>query len=97
MLKERFDASALRGDKLHQQEEARFHLYLQGDARGALRLAEENYRVQREPRDARILLEAALAMKDPAAAQEALGWLERSGYEEPGLRRTAKELKALKR
>jgi hypothetical protein len=36
-------------------------------------------------------------MKDPAAAQEALGWLERSGHEDPGLRRTAEQLKALKR
>ena len=83
MLKERFDASALRGDKLHQQEEARFHLYLQGDAAAALRLAAENYRLQREPRDARILLEAALAAKNYAAAQPALDWLRASGYEDP--------------
>jgi len=83
MLKERFDASALRGDKLHQQEEARFHLYLQGDASGALRLAEENYRVQREPRDARILMEAALAAKQPQAARPALEWLRASHYEDP--------------
>ena len=96
-LRSRFDAAALRGDKLHQQEEARFNLTLLGNKEKALALARENWKLQREPRDARILLEAALAMKDPAAAQEALGWLERSGYEEPGLRRTAKELKALKR
>jgi hypothetical protein len=96
-LRSRFDAAALRGDKLHQQEEARFNLTLLGNKEKALALAQENWKLQREPRDARILLEAALAMKDPKAAQKALDWLERSGHEDPGLRRTAEKLKALKR
>jgi hypothetical protein len=96
-LRSRFEAAALRGDKLHQQEEARFRLYLAGDKEKALALAQENWKLQREPRDARILLEAALAMKDPAAAQGALDWLERSGHEDPGLRATAQKLKALGR
>ena len=94
MLQERFAASAMRGDKLHQQEEARFHLYLLGDARGALRLAAENYRLQREPRDARILLEAALAAKDAGAAQPALDWLRASGYEDARYARLAQQLQA---
>lgn len=96
-LRSRFDAAALRGDKLHQQEEARFNLYLLGNKEKALALAQENWKLQREPRDARILLEAALAMKDPKAAQEALDWLERSGHEDPALRRTAEKLKGLER
>ena len=94
MLKERFDASALRGDKLHQQEEARFHLYLLGDARGALRLAAENYHLQREPRDARILMEAALAAKEYAAAQPALDWLKGNAYEDPAYAKLAQQLQA---
>jgi hypothetical protein len=96
-LRSRFEAAALRGDKLHQQEEARFNLTLLGNKEKALALAQENWTLQREPRDARILLEAALAMKDPAAAQGALDWLERSGYEDPALRQTADKLKALRR
>ena len=96
-LRSRFDAAALRGDKLHQQEEARFNLVLLGNKEKALALAQENWTLQREPRDARILLEAALAMKDPAAAQGALDWLERSGHEDPYLRQLAEKLKALKR
>ncbi len=95
-LKARFDAAALRGDKLHQQEEARFNLYLLGQKEKALALARENWKLQREPRDARILLEAALATKDPAAAQDALEWLEKSGHEDPVLRQTAQRLKGLK-
>jgi len=96
-LKARFDAAALRGDKLHQQEEARFNLYLLGNKEKALSLAQENFRLQREPRDARILFEAALALGDPASAKAAFEWLQQSGYEEPGLRKTAQTLKALEK
>lgn len=96
MLKQRFDASALRGDKLHQQDEARLHLHL-GDARRALRLAAENYRLQREPSDAQILLEAALAAKDAAAAQPALDWLRTSGYEDPAYAKLARALAELRK
>ena len=60
MMEDRFDAARLRGDTTHRAEEARFRLRLRNDARGAVRLALDNYRVQREPRDARILLEAAM-------------------------------------
>jgi hypothetical protein len=93
-LKARFEAAALRGDKLHQQEEARFNLYLLGDKRRSLALAREYWQLQREPRDARILLESALASGDPKAAQPALDWLERSGHEDPLLRQVAAKLKA---
>ena len=96
-LRARFDAAALRGDKLHQQEEARFNLHLLGEKEKALSLARENFRLQREPRDARILFEAALALGNPEAAREAFDWLERSHYEEPGLRKTADALKALEK
>lgn len=95
-LEARFDAAALRGDKLHLQEEARFNLYLLGQKEKALALAQENWKSQREPRDARILLEAALAVSNRSAAKEALDWLERSGHEDPRLRQTAEKLNALK-
>ena len=96
-LKARFDAAALRGDKLHLQEEARFNLHLLGQKERALALAQENWKSQREPRDARVLLETALATSDPSGAKEALDWLERSGHEDPRLRQTAEKLRALKR
>src|SRR6266480_2648592 len=57
-----------------------------------LALAKENWTLQREPRDARILLEAALAANDPKAAQPALYWLARTGYQDPYLRRLAARL-----
>jgi Tfp pilus assembly protein PilF len=96
-LGERFAAAALRGERLHMGEEARYLLHLRGDARGALALAAENWKAQREPRDAAILLEAALAARDPQAAAPALEWLEASGFEHDRLRRVGAQLKALAR
>ena len=94
-LGERFAEAGLRGEKLHLQEEARYLLDLRGDARAALAAAAENYRTQREPRDAQVLLDAALAARDPAAAAPALQWLESSGCEGARLREAAARVKAL--
>jgi len=96
-LAERFVDAAQRGERLHLQEEARFLLELKGDARAALAAAAENWKAQREPRDAAILLAAALAAREPEAAGPALAWLESSGFESAKLRRIAGELKALAR
>lgn len=93
-LDDRFAAARLRGDTTHQAEEARFHLVLRKDAKEALRLAAENFQVQKEPRDARIVLEAALAAGDPAGAKEATAWLKSSGFEGTILRGLAQQLQA---
>ena len=94
-LADRFAAAALRGDKLHQQEESRFEVQLQGDAAKALALAVENWTSQREPRDARVLMEAALARGDAAAAKPALDWMASTGFEEPRYRELAAALARL--
>ncbi|OAI07978.1 hypothetical protein [Methylomonas methanica] len=60
-LSARFAASRMRGDTSHQGDEARFLLHLLNQPEPALALAQANWAVQREPRDARILLEAAVA------------------------------------
>ena len=89
MLVDRFAAARARGDTTHRAEEARFELRLRQDAPTALRLAQANYAVQREPRDARVLLEAAIAAKDPASAQVVRDWLRRSGFEDARTRSLA--------
>ncbi len=81
-LAARYAAAQLRGDTVHQQEEARFVLAVEGDANRALDLALKNWTVQLEPRDARIVLEAALAAQKPAAAQPVLTWLTESRIED---------------
>jgi len=74
-LSAQFKAGHLRGDFVHQREEARFVLRLRHQPREALRLAQANWQVQREPADVRILLESALAAEDPTAAQPALDFM----------------------
>lgn len=92
-LAARYAAAQLRGESLHQGEEARFALEAQQDPKKALALAQENWTTQREPRDAQIFLEAAIAMKDPAAAQPVLQWLDESHIEDPQLIRLGRQLK----
>ena len=92
-LGERFAVNRLRGDNSHQREEARFVLYLSKRAPDALQLAEANWAVQREPWDARIFLEAALAAGAPAAARPVLDWLTTSQLEDDQIRSLASRLK----
>ena len=91
-LRDRFAAAVLRGDRLHEQEAARFELDVEGHPDKALQLASQNYQAQKEARDAEILLRAALAARQPKAAQPALDWLRTSGYEDPALAKLADQL-----
>ncbi len=99
-LAARFAAARQRGDTSHQKEESRFVLALQGRTPAALAqaltLARQNFAVQREPADARILLEAALAARNTSAAQPALDWMAASRIDSGVLQALAAQLKALK-
>jgi tetratricopeptide (TPR) repeat protein len=88
----RFAASRERGTTVHVREEARFALNLLHDAKRALPLAQSNWTVQREPADARILLESALAAKNPSAAQPVLEWLRTNHVEDFHLQQLAKQI-----
>jgi hypothetical protein len=92
-LKERFGASRQRGDKVHRREEARFTLHLLHQPREALQLAKENWAVQREPADARILLETALAAKDDVAADSVREWLSTNRLQDVRLAKLLQEQK----
>jgi tetratricopeptide (TPR) repeat protein len=90
-LGDRFAAAKLRGDTTHRAEEARFQLRLRNNPAEAVQLAAANYQVQKEPRDARVLLEAAMAAKDGSAAQPVREWLRTSGFEDARLRTLAQQ------
>lgn len=84
-LRQRFAAAAMRGDVVHQREQARFELHLLGQPRQALRTALSNWDVQKEPADLRILLEAAIAAGDSHAMALAVGWIDRTHFEDQTL------------
>lgn len=58
-------------------------LMLADDPVTALRLALENWHVQREPADARLVLQAALAAGRPAEAREVVEFLRLAGTQDP--------------
>ena len=91
-LEARIGAARRRGDSTHLGHESRFTLHLLSRPTEALNLALENWRQQREPRDARLVLEAALAADDPAAAKPVLDWLSEVGLEDARLARLAQRL-----
>jgi tetratricopeptide (TPR) repeat protein len=86
-LRARFEASRARGDSVHQRENARFELALNDDPRSALALALDNWKLQREPSDLRILAEAGAAAGDLAARDTVRRWLAETGIEYPAVAR----------
>ena len=91
-LAARFDAAALRGDTVHQREQARFELLLRRDVPTALALAKKNWAVQKEPADIRIYLEAAVMARDAVAAKPVIDWVIRHKIEDVAAQRLMRQL-----
>jgi tetratricopeptide (TPR) repeat protein len=91
-LHSRFEENRLRGNPPHGRYEALYQLELAGDPKRALALAQNNWRQQKQPADSRVLLEAAMAARDPAAAQEVLDFLAKNGTQHVALDRLAQQL-----
>lgn len=90
-LNVRFTASRMRGDRVHLREEARFTLHLLNSSSTALELAKENWRIQKEPADARILLESALAARDTAAIHSMREWLKQTRMQDVVIEKMLRE------
>ncbi|MEK6639770.1 MAG: hypothetical protein AABZ17_03770, partial [Nitrospirota bacterium] len=81
-LAARFAAGRERGTRVHVREEARFTLALLHDPQAALTLAQANWEIQKEPWDARLLLETALASGSHHAARPVIVWLRTNHVED---------------
>ncbi|HMW56094.1 MULTISPECIES: tetratricopeptide repeat protein [Candidatus Accumulibacter] len=90
-LRARFAASQLRGDRVHQREQARFTLELLGDPQAALTLARENWTVQKELPDLRLLVETSLATRDLATLASARQWLAQARSEDVVINRLLRQ------
>ena len=77
--------------RLHLRDEARFTLHLLDAPERAVELAKENWRVQKEPADVRILLEAALAANDTEAIGAVRDWLKETRLQDARLARLLPE------
>jgi Tfp pilus assembly protein PilF len=84
-LEARYAEAEARGEQVHLRDLARFRLDVLHDLRGALAAAKENFHLQRETWDVRILLETAHAAHDRSAVGELLEWRRRTGFEDHAL------------
>ncbi|MEO7916573.1 MAG: hypothetical protein ABIR16_02925 [Dokdonella sp.] len=79
---ERVDEMRRRGDLTHRRELARAALELDDDPTAALQLALDNWQVQREPADALLVLQAAVATSRNDAAAEVIAFLQSNRLED---------------
>jgi tetratricopeptide (TPR) repeat protein len=84
-LSDSYAAAHRRNEDVHLREEARFSLEIAKDAPRALALAQQNWSVQREPADARLLKLAARAAGQNDAADPVREWLRESRLEDARL------------
>jgi tetratricopeptide (TPR) repeat protein len=94
-MRERIAAAAARGDRVHLREEARFALAVDRDAAQAVRIASDNWRVQNELADARLLAEAAIAARDREAAAPVIAWARSTGVRDAELARSLVQLEGM--
>jgi hypothetical protein len=87
MMRARIAAAAERGDRIHLREEARFALAVDLDAARAVRIARDNWGIQKELADARLLAEAAVAARDADAAAPVIAWARTTGVRDAELDR----------
>jgi tetratricopeptide (TPR) repeat protein len=82
LLQARFDEATLRGERLHRRDVARLQLRVLNDKSAALTVARENWNEQREPADARLLAQAAVAAGDRATLAQLHAWRQATGYQD---------------
>jgi tetratricopeptide (TPR) repeat protein len=78
-----FAAELERGEAVHRREQARFLLEIEHQPPQALRAAQADWRVQREPADAQVFVAAAEAAGQAAAATAARDVLRQAGPQAP--------------
>lgn len=86
-MRQRIHGAGERGERLHVREEARFALSVDRAPRRALVLAWENWTIQHELADARLLLEAGLAAHDTATIAAVSAWITSVGVRDAELDR----------
>lgn len=93
-MRDRIAAAAARGDRIHLREEAMFALAVEHEPAAALRLARDNWTVQKELADARLLAETAVTARDPEAARPVIAWARANGLHDAQLDRFLAQLEA---
>lgn len=94
-LESRFDEIRLRGNQPHGRFESRYYLELKDDPKQALTIAVANWQKQKEARDTRNVLEAALAAGNAEAAQPVIAFLQKHDTEDVVLLQIVEQIEEL--
>jgi len=86
-LRAAFAAETQRGEAVHRREQARFLLEVEDQPQSSLAAALENWAMQREPDDVLVLVAAAKAAGNIAAAQPALSFARAQAQDDVRVRR----------
>jgi hypothetical protein len=90
----RFQSMAQRGDHVFMREQSSYMLHVLLDPKAALDLAQQDWKVQRSPKDVRVYLEAALATHEPAAATPVLDFVARTHLDDVTINPLVAQLQA---
>jgi hypothetical protein len=93
---ERMAAQDLRQDALIERPRMIYLIRFGKDVKAGLTMAADNWRTQNEPADGLLLLEAAVLLKQPQAAQPVLQWLEKTKYTDPAMTPLVAQLKKMR-
>ena len=93
-LAARFEEIRLRGGQPHGRFECRYELEVKGNPARALSIGLANWEKQKETRDTRNVLEAAIAADDPDAARAVIAFLKKHGTQDVMLEELIKKLEA---
>jgi Tfp pilus assembly protein PilF len=80
-----FELAFMRNEAIPHKEYAQYALHLVGQPEAALQAARENWSVQKEPSDTRLLASTAAASGDHATLSDVKQWIDRVGTEDTRL------------
>jgi hypothetical protein len=94
LMDARLKAQALRQESLIERPKLIYQITYGQDLAAGLALSIENWRLQKEPLDAILFVQAALALGQARAAEPVVEWAEQTGYTDPQLSALMQQLKA---
>lgn len=93
LLGARLQSQAQRKDDLIERPKLIYLITYGQDPATGLALSIDNWKLQQEPPDAVLFIQAALAVNQPRAAEPVVRWAEKTGYTEPQLAKLLQQLK----
>ena len=93
-LQARLQTQALRQEALIERPKLIYQIAYGRDLKAGLALSVDNWQLQKEPPDALLFVQAALALGQARAAEPVVNWADKTGYTEPQLSAMLAQLKS---